>query len=71
MNYVVRQKSAILHHRSPGCLYLELLNRLSIVNNSQQSKGVEQQTADPVVLDESKLHLLYHPDDDEEEKEEK
>ena len=35
------------------------------------TKGIEQQTADPVVLDESKLHLLYHPDDDEEEKEER
>ena len=35
------------------------------------TKGIEQQTADPVVLDESKLHLLYHPDDDEEEREER
>ncbi|HET7283826.1 MAG TPA: hypothetical protein VFI70_04005 [Nitrososphaeraceae archaeon] len=35
------------------------------------TKGIEQQNADPVVLDESKLHLLYHPDDDEEEKEER
>jgi hypothetical protein len=35
------------------------------------TKGIEQQTADPVVLDESKLHLLYHPDDDDEEKEER
>ncbi|MGA9171087.1 MAG: hypothetical protein WBZ20_13195 [Nitrososphaeraceae archaeon] len=35
------------------------------------TKGIEQQTADRVVLDESKLHLLYHPDDDEEEREER
>src|SRR6476646_4824693 len=35
------------------------------------TRGIEQQTAYPVVLDESKLHQLYHPDDDEEEKEER
>lgn len=35
------------------------------------TKGIEQQDADRFVLDESKLHLLYNPDDDEEEREER
>ena len=35
------------------------------------TKGIEQQTADPVVLYESKLHLLYNPDDEEEREERK
>ena len=35
------------------------------------TRGIEQPTADPIVLDESKLHLLYDPDDDEEEREER
>jgi hypothetical protein len=35
------------------------------------TRGIEQQTGDRVVLDESKLHLLYNPDDDEEEREER
>jgi hypothetical protein len=35
------------------------------------TKGIEQQNADRVVLDESKMHLLYNPDDEEEEREER
>jgi hypothetical protein len=33
------------------------------------TRGIEQYAADPIVLDESKLHLLYDPDDDEEREE--
>jgi hypothetical protein len=54
----------------------DLLSLATLVKSRKEvtrllTKGIEQQTADRVVLDESKLHLLYDPDDDEEEREER